>query len=73
MLIQDGGATVAMTTPNTSVMEMPIKNTTIAARNLPSTMPVRLTGAVSSAWSVFCRFSSLNNRMVRIGSTRKQA
>ena len=50
-------------------MEMPMANSSSAARNLPSAMPVRLTGAVSRAWSVRCRLSSLSRRMVSTGST----
>ena len=48
---------------------MPSAYSSSAAKNLPITIPVKLTGAVSSAWSVFCRFSSLNSRMVKIGNT----
>ena len=40
------------------------------AKNLPITTPVKLTGAVNNACSVFWRRSSLNSRMVSIG-TRK--
>ena len=38
---------VATTTTYTRVMQMPIRNTTRAAKNLPRTMPLRRTGAVS--------------------------
>ena len=45
----------------------PIAKTASAAKNLPSTIDVRLTGAVSSAWSTFCRLSSLIRRIVSTG------
>ena len=39
------------------------------AKNFPSTMPVTPTGAVRRAWSVLLRWSSLIERIVRIGTT----
>ena len=44
-----------------------MKYTPNAARNLPITMPVTLTGAVMSAWSVLFLRSSLMLRIVMIG------
>ena len=46
---------------------MPMVYMVSAAKYLPSTMPPMETGAVRSPCSVFCFFSSLNRRMVRIG------
>ena len=41
-------------------------------RYLPTTMPVMLTGEVSSSCSVFCFLSSEYRRMVRIGMMKEQ-
>ena len=45
----------------------PIAKTARAAKNLPKTIELNLTGAVSSAWSTFCLLSSLIVRIVIIG------
>ena len=68
--IQSGVTWKAITMANTTVMEIPIAKMSRAARNCPMSMPVRLTGAVRRAWSVFCLLSSLISRMVRMGRTR---
>ena len=43
-----------------------------AAKNLPITSPVRLTGAVKRHWSVFWRLSSDKVLIVRIGISTKR-
>ena len=40
----------------------------MAARNLPSTTAVSGVGLQKNSMSVFCRFSSLNSRMVSSGT-----
>jgi len=45
--------------------------TITAAKNLPSAIPVRDTGAVNSCMSIFRRFSSLNSLIVSTGTRNR--
>ena len=50
------------------VISNPIANTDKAAKYLPRTIEVNLTGEVNNSWSVFCFFSSLQSRIVKMGT-----